>query len=132
MFAMRKYLFRVSGATWLFLIGGMVQAPASANTSSLCSSRRMEIELAISTKDFHAAIRSKGYYETDFTQCYVPTDYYYVGQSHKTGESIVLANATDSMENGISIFRVKKDSYIYQIYLSDRATRRLSISSSLA
>lgn len=132
MFAMRKYVFLLSGATWAFLIGSMVQAPANANTSSLCSSRRMKTELAISTTDFHAAICSKGYYKKDFTECYVPTDYYYVGQSRKTRESILLPNATESVENGISVFRAKKDNYTYQIaqqggYESRQAWRSLSV-----
>lgn len=91
----------------------------------------METDLAISTTDFQAAICSEGYYETDFTRCYVPTEYYYVGQSRKTGESIVLPNVTESVESGISIFKAKNGNYTYQIaqqggYESRQAWRSLS------
>jgi hypothetical protein len=132
MLAMKKYTSFLSGTTWAILMGTMMQIPASANTSTLCSSRGMETEIAISTTDFHAAICSEGYYEKDFTQCYVPTDYYYVGQSRQTGESIVVPNATESVENNMSIFKARNGNYTYQIvqqggYQSRQAWRSLSV-----
>lgn len=67
---------------------------AQGNDSSpLCSNRQMTTEVALTTPDYVAAICSTGYLNGE--GCYVPTAYFYVGQSRKTKESLLLPAALD-------------------------------------
>lgn len=103
----------------IFAVLALPYAPrimlASSPTSPLCNNRDMMTEMEISTRDFEAAFCSLGYYDDSEDRCFIPTDYYYVGQSKKTGETIVLANATQSVENGILIWKARNENYTYQI-----------------
>ncbi|BAW97919.1 hypothetical protein NIES970_28820 (plasmid) [[Synechococcus] sp. NIES-970] len=62
--------------------------PAQANDRSvLCSNREMNTQAALTTPEYFAAICSLGYQDQG-TGCYVPTAYYYVGQSRSTKKNI--------------------------------------------
>jgi hypothetical protein len=118
MFKMKKYTSFLSGIAWIVLMGTTVPMPSSANdVSVLCANRNMTTEVALSTADFNAAFCSTGYYKEE-PGCYVPTKYFYVGQSRKSGESIILSNATWSVENGIRVYRARNGIYTYQIATS--------------
>lgn len=109
-----KYLLLGAIATILSSVIFPKSATAD-NVSPLCENRDMMTEMAISTPDFYAAFCSIGYYDDGENRCYIPTDYYYVGQSRRTGETTLLSNAIQSIENDILIWKVGYTNYTYQI-----------------
>ncbi|WP_017294356.1 hypothetical protein [Geminocystis herdmanii] len=92
------------------------QLPAVAgDVSPLCENLNMGTQILISTKEFNAAICDKYYIEPQ-SGCPMPLEYFYVGQSRKTGESIVLPASDVSTSNPfMRIYKAQNGNYTYQI-----------------
>jgi hypothetical protein len=72
------------------ILWGIAPSPVQANDRSvLCSNRQMTTQVALTTPEYFAAICSRGYLDQS-TGCYVPTEYYYVGQSRSTKETLTV------------------------------------------
>lgn len=108
----------------VLMAGGLclgVTMPIAAQTSSvtndnapLCSNRQMTTEIALSTPGYFAAICSTGY--LDGEGCYVPTSYFYVGQSRSTKESVVLPATLDETSTlEIMVYKAIAAPLTYQI-----------------
>lgn len=92
------------------------QLPAlGGDVSPLCKNSNMITEMAISTEKFYPAICSTGYSDRS-SGCYISSQYFYVGQSRKTGESIVLsANDVSIRDPYMIIYKAQNGNYTYQI-----------------
>lgn len=98
---------------------------AQANDSSpLCSNRQMTTQVALSTPDYLVAICSTGY--LDGESCYVPTDYFYVGQALSTKESVVLPATIDEASTPeMTVYQAIAAPTTYQIATSGSSTAKV-------
>ncbi|NJN76513.1 MAG: hypothetical protein HC796_10420 [Synechococcaceae cyanobacterium RL_1_2] len=67
------------------------------DSSPLCSNRLMTTEVALGTPAYFAEIGSTGYGNDE--RYYLPTAYFYVGQSRSTKESVVFPTTIDQTSN---------------------------------
>jgi tetratricopeptide (TPR) repeat protein len=107
------------------LFAGLLMPPlVQANDSSpLCSNRQMTTEVALSTPEYFAGICSTGYVHED--GCYLPTAYFYVGQSRSTKESIVLPATIDKTSTpGLTVYKAIATPMTYQMATSGTSTAK--------
>ncbi len=109
-----------SGILW-----GLAPSPVQANERSvLCSNRQMTTQVALTTPEYFAAICSRGYLD-QITGCYVPTEYYYVGQSRSTKETLTVPRGIIevSQQPPTTIYKATERINTYQIATSGSQTR---------
>lgn len=100
--------------------------PAQANDRSvLCSNREMNTQAALTTPEYFAAICSLGYQDQS-TGCYVPTAYYYVGQSRSTKKTLMVPRGIIevSQQPPVTVYKATEYIYTYQIATSGPQTRQ--------
>jgi tetratricopeptide (TPR) repeat protein len=109
-----------SGILW----GLTPLSPVQANERSvLCSNRQMTTQVALTTPEYFAAICSRGYLDQS-TGCYVPTEYYYVGQSRSTKETLTVPRGIIevSQQPPMTIYKATEHINTYQIATSGPQT----------
>ncbi|WP_103670585.1 tetratricopeptide repeat protein [Pseudanabaena sp. BC1403] len=107
------------------ILWGIAPSPVQANDRSvLCSNRQMTTQVALTTPEYFAAICSRGYLDQS-TGCYVPTEYYYVGQSRSTKETLTVPRGIIevSQQPPITIYKATERINTYQIATSGPQTR---------
>lgn len=91
-----------------------IQLPSKAD-SPLCKNRNMATQVAISTEEFYTAICGKYHQYSSGCEA-ILEPFFYVGQSRKTGESIVLPASDVSTSNPfMMIYKAQNGNYTYQI-----------------
>lgn len=133
----KKLLSVTSAIIWSGITTISTQLPASANdVSLLCKNRNMATQIAINTEKFYAAIcysinvplingkvdLCDDPLDNNIINNNIITKDFYVGQSRKTGKSIILPAIKKSQEysfgdsiHTIYIYKAQNGKYTYQI-----------------